>query len=206
MVTDSRLGRLLFHRGKLSLLMAIPPRYATAFWPAAGFAAAAVLLYGNRVSPCVMLGSFLVNVATQFDADSLSNLIISLALPLAISAGATLQAIVAAVLVHRFVGFPNAPRRAGHCRAAVAGGAREPLYQCDRWRRLFVVLSPSPNRSRFSLVGTAGRRHDRRVRRDSRGVDMGVAIPSERTSAADHRDPAALDSGGHCCGAVRSGR
>jgi len=51
--------------GKLSLLLAIPPGYATAVWPAAGIALAAVLLCGYRVLPGVWIGSFLVNCNTS---------------------------------------------------------------------------------------------------------------------------------------------
>ena len=54
--------------GKLALLLAIPPGYATAIWPAAGVALAAILLFGYRVAPGVILGSFVVNIGTSFDA------------------------------------------------------------------------------------------------------------------------------------------
>ena len=53
--------------GRLALLMAIPPGYAAAVWPAAGIALAGVLLFGYRVWPGVVLGSFLVNIWTGLD-------------------------------------------------------------------------------------------------------------------------------------------
>ncbi len=90
--------------GRLSLLLAIPPGYATAVWPAAGLALAAVLLLGFRVWPAVLLGSFLVNVPTSFAAASFAAMFRSLPVPLAISAGATLQALLGAALIRRFIG------------------------------------------------------------------------------------------------------
>ncbi len=43
--------------GRLGLLLAIPPGYATAIWPPAGIALAVTLLRGYRVLPGVWLGS-----------------------------------------------------------------------------------------------------------------------------------------------------
>src|SRR5207245_6994480 len=54
--------------GRLSLLLAIPPGYATAIWPASGIALAGVLLCGYGVWPGIVLGSFLVNIWSCLDA------------------------------------------------------------------------------------------------------------------------------------------
>ncbi len=89
--------------GKLGLLLAIPPGYATLIWPPSGIALAGVLLYGYRVWPGVLLGSFLVNVWTGFDASSLSSFLV----PLGIGSGAALQAVVGSFLIRRYAGFPN---------------------------------------------------------------------------------------------------
>jgi PAS domain S-box-containing protein len=94
--------------GKLALLMAIPPGYASAVWPAAGLALSAVLFWGKAVAPGVALGSFCVNIGTSFDASSTEALTRSLALTLTIGLGAMLQAYVGAELIRRFVGFPTA--------------------------------------------------------------------------------------------------
>jgi integral membrane sensor domain MASE1 len=51
-----------FAAAKLSLLLAIPPGYATAVWPPSGIAVAALLLLGNRVWPGVWVGAALVNL------------------------------------------------------------------------------------------------------------------------------------------------
>ena len=48
--------------GPLGLMLAIPPGYATAIWPASGIALAALLMVGPRYWPAITLGSFLINV------------------------------------------------------------------------------------------------------------------------------------------------
>ena len=93
--------------GRLSLLLAIPPGYATAVWPAAGFAVAGVLLFGRRVWPGIVLGSFFINVWTSFDATTATSILKSVSLATAIGLGAALQANVGAFLVRRFVRFPS---------------------------------------------------------------------------------------------------
>src|SRR5712692_5226450 len=99
------LAAAYFLVGKLMLLLAIPPGYATATWPASGIALAGVLHWGYRVWPGIALGSFLVNVWTSFDS---AQPFTAVALPASIGAGAALQAVVGAWLVRRFLGFPTA--------------------------------------------------------------------------------------------------
>ncbi|MGB0671577.1 MAG: CHASE domain-containing protein [Rhodospirillales bacterium] len=94
--------------GHLGLLLAIPPGYATAIWPASGIALAGVLVLGNRVWPGILIGSFLVNVWNGFDGSTADALLRSLAIPFCIGAGAALQALASAFLVRRFAGFPSA--------------------------------------------------------------------------------------------------
>ena len=94
--------------GRLSLLLAIPPGYATAVWPASGIALAATLLRGYRVWPGILLGSFLINVWTSLDTGSATSIFKSIFLVVSIGAGASLQAIVGALLMSRFVRHPTA--------------------------------------------------------------------------------------------------
>jgi PAS domain S-box-containing protein len=94
--------------GRLGLLLAIPPGYATAVWPPSGLALAATLIYGYRVWPGIMLGSVLVNIATSFEATTAMVLLRSVLLASSIGLGAALQAVVGASLVRRCVGFPSA--------------------------------------------------------------------------------------------------
>jgi two-component sensor histidine kinase/sensor domain CHASE-containing protein len=99
---------LYFVAGRLALLMAIPPGYATACWPAAGLALACMLVGGAGVWPGVVFGSFLVNVGTAFDDSTPAAAITSYAVAISIGLGAGLQAGVGAALVRRFVGYPGA--------------------------------------------------------------------------------------------------
>lgn len=87
--------------GKLGLLLAVPPGYATAVWPASGVALAAALLWGLRVTPGVMIGSFAVNAMTSWDGSTQALLMRSLLLALAIALGATLQAVAGAWMIRR---------------------------------------------------------------------------------------------------------
>jgi signal transduction histidine kinase/integral membrane sensor domain MASE1 len=87
--------------GKLGLLLAVPPGYATAVWPASGVALAAVLLWGLRVTPGVAIGSFVVNSMTSWDGSTEALLQRSLLLALVIATGAALQAAAGAWLIRR---------------------------------------------------------------------------------------------------------
>ena len=91
----------------VGLWLAIPPGYATALWPASGLALAGVLLRGARVAPGIWLGSFVVNLWTAWDATQAAALLTSVAIPTSIGVGATVQALVGAALVRRWVGFPS---------------------------------------------------------------------------------------------------
>ena len=93
--------------GRLALLLAIPPGYASAVWPAAGLALAGILRCGYRAWPGVVLGSFLVNIWTSWDATSAAAMVKSLILASSIGVGAALQALVGAWLVRRVVGYPT---------------------------------------------------------------------------------------------------
>ena len=92
--------------GRLGLLLAIPPGYATAVWPPSGIALAGMLVLGYRLWPGVWLGSFVVNFWLAFDATHAVS-VHSAAVAAGLGVGATLQAASGAFLIHRFVGFPN---------------------------------------------------------------------------------------------------
>src|SRR3989304_1514861 len=96
-----------FATGKLGLLLAIPPGYATAVWLPSGIALVGVLLFGYRACFGVVLGSFLVNIGISFDASNADAIIRSSAIAGCIAAGAALQAAAGTFLVRRFVGFPD---------------------------------------------------------------------------------------------------
>ncbi|HEY6926572.1 MAG TPA: CHASE domain-containing protein [Steroidobacteraceae bacterium] len=82
--------------GKLGLLLAVPPGYATPIWPPSGIAIGALLLFGPGLWPGVFLGSFILNG------------VISQAWWLAacIAAGSTLQALGVRALIQRTMRLP----------------------------------------------------------------------------------------------------
>ncbi len=98
------LALLYFLAGRLGLLLAIPPGYATAIFPPAGFALAALLLYGNGIWPGILLGSFALNLSMAPHFESVFSNTGLVALSIAI--GATIQGLFGAALIRRFVGFP----------------------------------------------------------------------------------------------------
>ena len=90
----SLVAAVYFAAAKLSLLLAIPPGYATAVWPPSGIAVAAMLLLGNRIWPGVWTGAALVN----FTVDA------SIFPAAIIGCGNSLEALVGATLIRRQIG------------------------------------------------------------------------------------------------------
>src|SRR5881296_2695399 len=96
------LALVYFLFGKLGLSLAFVNASASAVWPPTGIALAALLLWGRRLWPGVFLGAFLVNITTQG----------SLLTTLGIATGNTLEAVLAAWLVRRYVHGTKAFERA----------------------------------------------------------------------------------------------
>ena len=94
-------GIAYFLAAKIAMLFAIPPGYATAIWPAAGIALAALLKFGYRLWPGVLLGSFLANLTVPGSASLTALQFTDLILPFAIASGATLQAVIGRWLAQR---------------------------------------------------------------------------------------------------------
>jgi PAS domain S-box-containing protein len=88
--------------GKLGLLLAVPPGYATAIFPSSGIALTALLFLGYRFWPAVWLGSFLLNVPLDVPFT-----LQALVVPACIGAGASLQALAGVFLIQRRVVFPS---------------------------------------------------------------------------------------------------
>jgi PAS domain S-box-containing protein len=92
--------------GRLGLLLAVPPGYATVIWPASGIAVGMLMVHGARLWPGVFLGSLLLNAwqsGVFADADWYSTKLLVAAL---IATGSTLQALVGRALIARFIGLP----------------------------------------------------------------------------------------------------
>jgi len=78
---------------KLGLMLALEGNSVTLFWPASGIALTALLVFGLRIWPGILLGALLGNYAEGF-------------LPsLEISCGATLEAVAGVLLLRRFPEF-----------------------------------------------------------------------------------------------------
>jgi PAS domain S-box-containing protein len=86
--------------GKLGLMLGFAN--STAVWPPTGFALAATLLFGYRVWPALVVGSFLVNVTLEG----------SVWTALGIASGNTFGSLLGAFLVTRFANGRDAFRRA----------------------------------------------------------------------------------------------
>lgn len=93
--------------GRLGLLLALPPGFSTAVWPPSGIALAALLLLGYGVWPGVWIGSFAMNVWLAMQSGPVTDWLAASLIAGSIGAGSTLQALLGAGLIRRYVGFPN---------------------------------------------------------------------------------------------------
>jgi len=112
---SATVGLLLFYflAGKAGLLFASIQPNTSAFWPPAGIALAALLLFGYRIWPAIFFGAFLVNLTTAG----------SVATSLGIAVGNTLEALTGAYLVNRFANGPQPFNRAMDAFKFIALGA-----------------------------------------------------------------------------------
>lgn len=99
------LAALYVLTGKLGLLLAVPPGYATIIWPASGIAVG-MLIMNARLWPGVLIGSFLLNSYNSgvfADTDWYSTKTLAAVL---IACGSTLQALTGRALIARVIGLP----------------------------------------------------------------------------------------------------
>jgi diguanylate cyclase (GGDEF)-like protein len=93
-------------------------------WPPSGIALAAVLLWGPRVWPGIAAGSVLVNLAVAVTTAEVAFDLISVAIAFSIAAGSTVQALVCAGALRRYVGvarlFETGPATLAFCAIAAA--------------------------------------------------------------------------------------
>ncbi len=83
-------------------LLSTPPGYLSPIAPAAAVAVAALLLGGLRLWPGILLGSLLLSLGAPLD-DTATIGTRTVVTALGVGAGATIQAVVAALLVRRFI-------------------------------------------------------------------------------------------------------
>jgi signal transduction histidine kinase len=93
--------------GRLGLLLAVPPGYATAIFPPAGIAAAAMLIAGPASLPWTFLGSFGLNVWIGAVAGRVPPPT-ALAAAALIAAASTAQAALSGWALRRVIGYPLA--------------------------------------------------------------------------------------------------
>jgi diguanylate cyclase (GGDEF)-like protein/PAS domain S-box-containing protein len=86
------LALLYFAAGRLGLMLAFVNPSATAVWPPTGIALAALLVFGYRLWPAILVGAFLVNITTSSSVPA----------SLMIAVGNTLEALVGAYLINRY--------------------------------------------------------------------------------------------------------
>ncbi len=90
--------------GRLGLVMAVPPGYATVFWPASGIALGMVYHYGFRLLPGVFLGSAILNFTSNLSGHDVADIDKLLMVAASIGSGAMVQALVGTILLYRFTG------------------------------------------------------------------------------------------------------
>src|SRR3954463_2419554 len=101
------LAIVYFVVGRIGLMLAIPPGYATIIWPPSGIALGALIVWDSAVWPGVAIGSFVLNVAASAGTHSLASLSPSTwAVAAAITGGSTLQAILIRTVLRRIFGSP----------------------------------------------------------------------------------------------------
>lgn len=98
---------LYFVSGRLGLLLAVPPGYATVVWPPSGIALGALIIYGWRLWPGILLGSFLLNgyVSGAYSPEAGLDATKTWT-AFAIASGSSLQGLLGYALVSRFLGLP----------------------------------------------------------------------------------------------------
>jgi len=119
-----------FLTAKFSLTLAFKQTGVSPVWPPAGIGLAAVLLYGYRTWPGILLGVFLANI-TVFTANQPELTPITIALTsLCMAMGSTLEPLLGAFLFHRFIGWENSLDRGQDAFAFTAVGALSCLTGC----------------------------------------------------------------------------
>ncbi len=91
--------------GRISLLLAIPPGYASSICPAAGIALGALLLGGPRMVFAVWIGAFITNFS--FGAYNTPEFATATNVARLIATGGALQALVGDRVIRRTVGLPT---------------------------------------------------------------------------------------------------
>jgi diguanylate cyclase (GGDEF)-like protein len=90
-----------FGSAKAGLQFAFANQSVTSVWPPTGLALAAILIWGYRMWPAIMVGAFLANITTAGSVLS----------DLGIATGNTLEAVIGVLLLHRVADFDPSLQR-----------------------------------------------------------------------------------------------
>lgn len=93
--------------GRLGLLLAVPPGYATAVFAPAGIAVAATFMAGASALPGTFLGSLLLNIWIGYSITGQIG-VLHTAAALVIALASMLQAMIGGILLRRQIGYPAA--------------------------------------------------------------------------------------------------
>jgi len=91
--------------GKLALLLAVPPGYASPIFPPAGISVAGMLIGGQATLPWTFLGSFLLNLWIDLSAghEPVATCFVA---AVVIAAASMLQAAIGGTVLRRAIGYP----------------------------------------------------------------------------------------------------
>jgi signal transduction histidine kinase/integral membrane sensor domain MASE1 len=92
--------------GRLGLLLAVPPGYASAIFPPAGIAIGAMLIGGARTLPFTFVGSFALNTWLAYQAEHRLEAI-GIAAAAVIAAASASQAAIGGDALRRAIGYPT---------------------------------------------------------------------------------------------------
>ena len=116
------LAAAYFVVGIMTLAANIPPVIVTFVWLPAGIALTAILMWGYRVWPGILLGAFTAQAYVHLAATSAEKLFNTLVISAFIGSGAVLQGIGGAYLIFRYAGFPSSPDRRRDVNTLLMGG------------------------------------------------------------------------------------
>lgn len=92
--------------GKLGLMLAVPPGYASAIFPPAGIAIAVTYIVGKRVLPAIFCGSLLLNLWVGYAASHHFSQV-GLAVAVLIAVASTIQAWCGGIWLRRQLSYPT---------------------------------------------------------------------------------------------------
>lgn len=92
--------------GRLGLCLAVPPGYATAIFPPAGIAVAAMFIGGGFTLPWTFAGSLVLNLWVGGNLQPRLN-VLAVAVALTIAAASVLQAAIGGWSLRRLIGYPT---------------------------------------------------------------------------------------------------